>query len=196
MDCHRWIYFLAISAAVASYAYTLRDRPKKRRLLVLDLNGTLVHRQYKHAKKKPCLREPDFVIGNFDCYKRPGIETFLDFCFQNFDVGVWTSATARNAFPLLKVLFDDRADDLKFVYTREDCIDVKNTDTDHSSTKDMSLVWKNFPEYSKQDTIVIEDSTDKHVPNTDIVMVIKPYDGTDDDDAELAVMEAKLRLLL
>ena len=27
-------------------------------------------------------------------------------------------------------------------------------------------------------------------------MVLKPYDGTDEDDVELAVMEAKLRLLL
>lgn len=68
-------------------------------LIVLDLNRVLVFRVFKS-------RTSDFpgidavpgatVVGQFLSWKRPHLEKFLDFLFDNFAVGVWSSAMQKN----------------------------------------------------------------------------------------------------
>ncbi|KAM0053479.1 putative FCP1 domain, HAD superfamily protein [Helianthus debilis subsp. tardiflorus] len=65
----------------------------KKKLLVLPMGGFLVHRAHRRRSNTiPKNRQPDFCSGNFMIYKRPFCQEFLEFCFQRFQVGIWSSA--------------------------------------------------------------------------------------------------------
>ena len=60
--------------------------PKK--LLILDLDETLIY-----ATELALEREPDFLLGQYHLYQRPGLAAFLEFAFAQFNVAVWTSSS-------------------------------------------------------------------------------------------------------
>ena len=57
------------------------------KLLILDLDETLIH-----ATEKPLENKADFRTKLYHVYKRPYVEMFLEFCQEHFLVGVWTTA--------------------------------------------------------------------------------------------------------
>lgn len=58
------------------------------KLLILDLDETLIH-----GTEHPLERSPDFVVGPYAVYKRPGLSDFLCRMSESFDLAVWTSST-------------------------------------------------------------------------------------------------------
>ncbi|KAL0347113.1 UNVERIFIED_CONTAM: hypothetical protein Scaly_1727300 [Sesamum calycinum] len=68
----------------------------KKKLLVLCLGGLLVHRV--HVRDKASVRglRPDVIHGKFLVFKRPFCTEFLKFCFERFEVGLWSSAMNHN----------------------------------------------------------------------------------------------------
>ena len=162
---------------------------KNEKLIILDLNGTLLYRQYN--KSKTILRNdtPDFVIGYFDCYLRPGLDKFIEYIFKNYTVGIWTSATKVNAIPLINKVFEKYLDKLEFILTREDCSDVKNSDDDHTSTKDVcKKIWRTS-KWNELNTIIIEDSDKKHSLNKKNVVIIEEYINQVDDNVLINLIE-------
>uniref|UniRef100_A0A803N347 Uncharacterized protein n=1 Tax=Chenopodium quinoa TaxID=63459 RepID=A0A803N347_CHEQI len=63
----------------------------RRKLLVLDVNGILVDIVvgYSHRYK------PDTRVATKAVFKRPFCDEFLQFCFDRFDVGIWSSRTSN-----------------------------------------------------------------------------------------------------
>ena len=70
------------------------------KLLILDLDETLIH-----ATENPLARKPDFKTDFYCVYKRPFINNFLEFCRDNFTVGVWTTAGEHFAHDVVNNLF-------------------------------------------------------------------------------------------
>ncbi|KAL9993439.1 putative FCP1 domain, HAD superfamily protein [Helianthus debilis subsp. tardiflorus] len=65
----------------------------KKKLIVLPITGFLVHRAFRFRQNTlPKNRQPDFCSGSFMIYKRPFCDEFLKFCFERFEVGIWSSA--------------------------------------------------------------------------------------------------------
>lgn len=87
----------------------------ERKLLILDLDETLIH-----ATEQKLNREYDFSVGQYFVYKRPFLQEFLEFCFENFDVAVWTTATKSYAEEILQTILK-KDFFLKFLWTRERC---------------------------------------------------------------------------
>lgn len=58
-------------------------------LLVLDLNGTLIYRQRASSKYS----------------SRPSLQYFLDYCFENHSVMIWSSATPSNVSAVCAQMF-------------------------------------------------------------------------------------------
>lgn len=85
------------------------------KLLVLDLDETLIH-----ATERRLDRAPDFHVGPYAVYKRPGLEQFVSVVRQHFDIAVWTSSTRLYALPVVENIFPQDLD-LKFVWARERC---------------------------------------------------------------------------
>lgn len=55
------------------------------------MNGLLVE-TYFQFDKLPEEHRPDGKVGRFFVYRRPFCDEFLEFCFENFVVGIWSSA--------------------------------------------------------------------------------------------------------
>ena len=81
-----------------------------RRLLVLDLNGTILHR-LTHSFESKLFRQhpvviskslkPDITVNGSKIVFRPHAAVFLAHVLKHFDVAVWTSSRAQNAIPMV-----------------------------------------------------------------------------------------------
>lgn len=102
------------------------DRSKEPLLVVLDLDECLIHsRVYQEGV------EYDFIIPKsfedptplYGTVIRPGVDEFLDYLFENeeFQVGVWTSATADYAEVVVNNVFGSDRVPL-FVFARDRCV--------------------------------------------------------------------------
>jgi TFIIF-interacting CTD phosphatase-like protein len=89
---------------------------KKKLLLVLDIDETLIY-----ASETRLDRPPDFTTTRYSVYIRPHLEEFLSFCFENFSVGVWTSASASYAKVVLREIMPELHNHLIFVYSQWEC---------------------------------------------------------------------------
>ena len=86
-------------------------RPQ-RLLLVLDLNGTLIYRQRASSKYTP----------------RPSLQPFLDYCFTNHSVMIWSSATPSNVSAVCAQVFSlERRRELLGEWGR-DTLDLSNAE--------------------------------------------------------------------
>jgi hypothetical protein len=77
-----------------------------RRLFIVDLNGTLLHRLTRAheviaAKEHPKYRPAEFGVRGNPLYFRPFHYEFLKSLFDYGDVAIWTSARPKNAIPMV-----------------------------------------------------------------------------------------------
>lgn len=92
--------------------------------IVLDLDGTLIHSCNNNLGDGINIAFIDSMGETNDKYwvhKRPGFDMFLDICFKNAVVGVWSTGTAEYVEEIVK-LFPKRP---TLVFNRDNCI-IKN----------------------------------------------------------------------
>ena len=97
---------------------------RTRSLLLFDVNGLFIERMHKSELRKTVVpRSHDFVTNkNLYVFVRPHTEAFLEFAFEHFDVGFWSSMTKANTYDILvRLLSRDQIDAVKIVLTQEDC---------------------------------------------------------------------------
>ncbi|CAF1048910.1 unnamed protein product [Rotaria magnacalcarata] len=104
-----------------------------KRLIVLDLNGLLIHRVHKslYVKCKPMFKEqydignlPEAVPkGNFAVWLRPNVKQFLMWLMDRFHVAIWSSVLYHNIAPIVEILLPDEHDRsrLLFWWNQEHC---------------------------------------------------------------------------
>ncbi|TQD94056.1 hypothetical protein C1H46_020251 [Malus baccata] len=69
----------------------------RKKLVIFSLNGLLVHRVIRYNRAKiPSNRTPDGTYGSYLVFRRPFCEEFMQFCFERFEVGIWSSAQVKN----------------------------------------------------------------------------------------------------
>ncbi|KAK1362170.1 FCP1 homology domain-containing protein [Heracleum sosnowskyi] len=149
----------------------------KKKLLVIALGGLLVHRQHdreKFTKIPPNIR-PDVFHGRFRVYKRPFCDDFLKFCFERFEVGLWSAAREHNIQVLLNTLLGAYRNRLLFVWDQEDCTDTEFMCLDNKYKpiflKELDKVWEKHGQYSSSNTMLIDDEPYRALlnpPNTAI----------------------------
>ncbi|KAL2509254.1 Haloacid dehalogenase-like hydrolase (HAD) superfamily protein [Forsythia ovata] len=171
----------------------------KKKLLVLCLGGLLVHRVHiRHWDSVKGLN-PDLRYGKFRVFKRPFCTEFMQFCFQRFEVGLWSSATERNIDGLLvSITGAGMKNKLSFVWGQEECIDsgfhcLRKVEKP-LFLKDLKLLWEkkylDLPwrrgQYSSSNTLLIDDEPHTGLlnpPNTAIFP--RPYKRHDSKDTFL-----------
>lgn len=154
-----------------------------RPLIIFDLNGVFLDRERGESNSKP-----DFVIGKFKCYKRPGTKQFLKWVHHHFDVAVWSSAMPHNVIPIIENIWGKKMKELKFIFSQEQCTLDGMIDKKPKFLKDLCRVWKIFPWYDETNTLLVDDSPYKvtcNPPHTSIhpdpldhdslEKIIKPY---------------------
>ncbi|KAI7738268.1 hypothetical protein M8C21_014434, partial [Ambrosia artemisiifolia] len=119
----------------------------KKKLLVLPLGGFLVHRAHRRRPNTiPKNRSPDFSSGNFMIYKRPFCQEFLKFCFERFEVGIWSTAMEHNISGVLTNVMGEHKSKLLFTWDQNQCTDTCFTYPDNPNkplfVKELKHIWK------------------------------------------------------
>ena len=157
-----------------------------RKLLVLDLDETLVH-----ATEEPLDREGDFMVDSYHVYKRPHLNEFLQFAFSEFDVGVWTSAGAQYANGIVEAVFINATP--LFLYSSHRCTLRRDFSTgEYVPVKRLSKLKSKG--YKLEHIIAVDDTPEKHKENYGNLVHIPEYKG-EVNDAELPLLREYLRSL-
>ena len=98
----------------------------QRTLIVLDVNKSILYRDKTTTKVQ----------------YRPHIRKLIEIAFRYFDVAIWTSAKKHNIEPILKQLFGDNFNQLRFVYYRNMCDNAPTTNEPYATTKNMNKLPK------------------------------------------------------
>ncbi|KAM0004709.1 putative FCP1 domain, HAD superfamily protein [Helianthus debilis subsp. tardiflorus] len=166
----------------------------RKKLLVLDVNGLLVDIV---ADPPDEAHKPDTRIAQKAVFKRPFCDEFLEFCFQRFSVGVWTSRTRKNINRVLDFLMRDTQRQLLFCWDQSHCTDTGFNTIENSGKplllKELKKLWEkqdpNLPwdrgAYDVSNTLLLDDSPYKALrnpPYTAIFPYTYSYLNTQDND--------------
>ncbi|XP_076920297.1 uncharacterized protein LOC143581361 [Bidens hawaiensis] len=140
----------------------------KKKLIVLPIGGFLVHRAHcRRPNTVPKNRLPDFCSGNFMIYKRPFCEEFLKFCFERFEVGIWSSAMEHNIGEVLTNVMGELKSKLLFTWDQGQCTETGFMCPDNNKKplflKELKHIWQkkyiygpwSEGEYSASNTLLI-----------------------------------------
>ena len=158
-----------------------------KKLLVLDLDETLIY-----ATEQPMSREVDFTVGQYFVYKRPFLNEFLAYCFENFDVGVWTTSTASYASAVIDNI-TERTQNLQFVWARDRCTWAFDEQImERVLTKKLDKLRKRG--FGPESIIVIDDTAVAWRSSYGNLVNVTRFEGDESDD-ELGHLPEYLELL-
>ena len=147
------------------------------KLLILDIDETLIF-----ASETPCSRPHDFIVGNkYFVYKRPFVEQFLDWSFQNFDVAVWTSATEDYAAEIVAKILPRPGLGLLFLWSRERCTPSLDPES-REFFLEKKLTKLRRRGHKLEDVIVVDDTPQMWRNSYGNLIRINPYFGESEDD--------------
>ncbi|GMH21905.1 hypothetical protein Nepgr_023748 [Nepenthes gracilis] len=145
----------------------------RKKLLILDLNGILadiiVHFSDGYM--------PDTTISGKAVFKRPFCDDFMEFCFERFCVGIWSSRTKRNVDGVVDFLMGEGKRKLLFCWNQFHCTDTGYFTVENKNKplvlKELKNLWnKQEPdlpwekgEYNESNTLLIDDSPYKALRN-------------------------------
>lgn len=152
--------------------------PPSRKLVVLDLNGTLLHRPNRSQPRK--------------MIERPFLQEFLAYLFDSFAVMVWSSARPANVKALVKTGLGDYENHLVACWGRDTLgLDPKHYNMNVQCYKNLNTVWNaedvqryargSGPEsrFDQRNTILIDDSLLKAAAQPYNLLQIPEFKGID-----------------
>lgn len=146
-----------------------------RTLLILDVDETLIY-----ATEKPLDREPDFGIGPYSAYRRPGLTEFLATCQREFHVAVWSSSGSDYLSNVVEAIFP-KEPSLAFVWDRTRC--VQRYDPERLETyyvKDLKKVKRLG--FDLRRILIVDDTPQKAERNYGNAIYVPPFYGDPGDD--------------
>ncbi|XP_048329591.2 uncharacterized protein LOC107418927 [Ziziphus jujuba] len=166
----------------------------RKKLLILDVNGLLVD----FVACMPNKYKPDIVISKKAVFKRPYCDEFLQFCFDKFNVGVWSSRTKKNIDTVVNFLMPVSKHKLLFCWDQSHCTMTGfNTIENRSKPlvlKELKKLWEKLDpdlpwergDYDQTNTLLLDDSPYKALRNP-VNTAIFPYsyDYRDFEDTSL-----------
>lgn len=174
---------------------TIRDKRNKEKalssinknlLLIFDLDETLIH-----ATKNILTQKVDFRIGEFNIYKRPNVDNFLQKCFQNYSVAIWSSADDEYVKETVKQLIPEHHK-LEFIWTGLNCsvkvvkkpllegFDYGGFYKEHQWIKPLrSIKQKGL---GLKSMLIIDNSPYKVIESKENALIIESFEGNKSDD--------------
>lgn len=159
-----------------------------RRLVIFDLDETLVH-----ATETPLERAPDLAIPPYSIYVRPHLNNLIEFAREHFDLAVWSSAQREYVAEVARHLFGTHTP-LRFVWSVERCIQRPDPQTNsYVYIKDLRKVQGQG--YPVELVTLVDDSPEKVRRQPRNHIRIAPFRGEATDN-ELIGLQGKLAELL
>lgn len=137
-------------------------------------------------------QKEDFRVGQFFTYKRPFLEEFLNFCFENFRVAVWTSSTKAYAEEIVKNILKPQQQ-LEFLWSRERCTMSYDEELNETIwTKKLTKLRRRG--YKLESIIVVDDSPEQWRDSYGNLIRVNKFVG-DSEDNELKLLLPYLKKL-
>jgi carboxy-terminal domain RNA polymerase II polypeptide A small phosphatase len=160
-----------------------------KKLLVLDLDETLIFTEY--GNKRTVKSEPDFLVHdqgyNFAVWKRPDLAWFLVWCFEHFEVAIWSAADQSYVEKMLAQILPSNLNPC-FIWTSERCTIKRMHQYGHDGEviiiKDIKKILRSKKRFKRNDILVVDDNDDTYSRNYGNALPIEPFQG-DKDDREL-----------
>lgn len=163
------------------------DKKIKPKLLILDLDETLIH-----AIKRPLEHAPDFEAEGYCVYERPGVREFLAAAEKDFSVAIWSSAWRPYVQKIAERLIDEQFE-LVFLWGRERCTARRDLTFDEwFFAKDLRKVKRKG--WKLEDILIVDDEPRKVRKNYGNAIYVRPFDG-DPDDRELPLLSEYLKAI-
>lgn len=151
--------------------------------VILDLDETLISsieiselkinpEKHKEFKKRSRLFKYYILDDDFIVFERPGVQAFLDFLFEKYNVSVWTAASKDYAlFVIEKVVLKNSSRKLDYVLFSEHC-DVSRERT--GCLKQLNQLF-HLRGYNSKNTVIIDDNKNVLEKQSNTVLAIKPF---------------------
>ena len=164
--------------------------------LFLDIDETLLHAssigEYNEFMKEEGSEDKrsKFTVHEMDesyvIFERPGLQEFLDFVFENFNVSIWTAASKDYALFILRNIIRKnkpkrQVDWFFFSYHCKRSIKLKG------STKNLNMLWDDFKlyGYNIKNTVIIDDNCGVYDAQPNNCIAVRPFlvadDGSEND---------------
>ncbi|MBO9999659.1 MAG: HAD family hydrolase [Cyanobacteria bacterium SID2] len=145
------------------------------KLLILDIDETLVY-----ASERQLDRRPNFRVSEYFIYKRPGLDAFIDRCLDYFTVAIWTASSSDYAGAIIARIFPYPSQ-LAFIFTSERCnYRIDPLDGDRKILKPLKKVRRKG--FSLNKTIVVDDTPETFCQNYGNAILVQKYLGKDTDN--------------
>ncbi|KAJ6707527.1 HALOACID DEHALOGENASE-LIKE HYDROLASE (HAD) SUPERFAMILY PROTEIN [Salix viminalis] len=147
--------------------------PVRKKLLILDINGVLVD----IVSSPPKGHIADIKIAKRAIFRRPFCFDFLNFCFERFEVGIWSSRTRKNVDSVIEFAMGDMQKKLLFCWDLSKCTatQFRTLENRHKPLvfKELRRIWEKddseLPwekgDYSESNTMLLDDSPYKALLN-------------------------------
>lgn len=185
-----------------------------RKLLILDIDGTLIFAEEKAQLTHMQIKQNhhfELDEGSILVWKRPGLDEFLEWSFEHYDIGIWSASGSEYVHSILNhVIADHLRSKIKFIWTSMRCTrhyQQRSLDTYAIpiTIKRLSKLWKkkrdisdnpdSVNSYNRRNTLIIDDTPTTYRTNYGNAIPIMSYTGSL-TDSELPRVQHLLQLLI
>lgn len=135
--------------------------------VVLDLDNTCI---YSHECRK--MKKIPEWLSNYTQYvmddeyivcERPGLQDFLDWLFDNFNVMIWSAASPDYVDFIAKNIIGIKGRHIEHIFNSDHC---KESDDRYKTLKQLKMLWneKDLKGYYPFNTLIIDDLRDVTEP--------------------------------
>lgn len=159
--------------------------------VVLDLDQTLISAEssdeydFKGNMSKAKKFEFHDMDGYYVVFERPGLQEFLDYLFDNFNVSIWTAASKDYALYIIdNIIIQGKSDrKLDWAFFSYHC-DISKREKDAS--KSLEMFWDKYKMqgYTKDNTIIVDDHPEVYETQPDNCVKAAVFEFTHDDSHE------------
>ena len=157
--------------------------------LILDLDETLLYSISKDEllglkKDTKAKLSKDYTTykmdgGYYTVVERPGLQKFLDYAFENFNVSIWTAASKDYAIFIIDNIIIGKNSDriIDWIFCSYHCELSKKK---MKSIKNLDMLWDNYnlDGYSKDNTIIMDDHPIVYKTQTENCIFMDPFQIT------------------
>jgi TFIIF-interacting CTD phosphatase-like protein len=155
--------------------------------VILDLDNTLIVALEEHERDNLSRQFQDkfahksMLAYGMKIFERPGLQSFLDYLFENFNVSVFTAAEQEYAlFIINNFILIKPERNIKYMFFR---YHVEMAHKRYGGVKDLRLLFNvfNTPNCFPCNTIIIDDLPDVLETNPENTIPIKPFKIVNDN---------------
>lgn len=157
-------------------------------LIILDVDQTLIF-----ATKERLNKEPDFIVFDYNVYKRPYLIEFITRLDQSYEIAIWSSAGNDYVNSIIEQL--QLHVEFLFIWGRNEATQKRQlndyyetgNDTEYNYVKPLKKVKRKG--YDLERILIVDDSPHKSQLNYGNAIYPKPFKGENDDNELLKLID-------